>query len=73
MLLSPRPNGEMLAEASLAGGNGDGGIQLRPDNGGASSSAGGRAAAAWRLLHCDGFKILLFVFVLFVFGLFIFR
>ncbi len=70
MLLSPRPNGEMPAEASLAGG--DGGIQLRPDNGGASSSAGGRAAAAWRLFHCDGFKILLFIFVLFVFGLFIF-
>jgi hypothetical protein len=40
VLLSPRLNGEMPAESSLAGGNGDGGIQLRPDDGSASSSAG---------------------------------
>jgi hypothetical protein len=34
MLLSPRPNSEMPGEKSLAGGKGDGGIQLRPDDGG---------------------------------------
>jgi hypothetical protein len=57
LLLSSRPNGEMPAEKSLAGGNGDGGIQLRPDDGSFSSSAGGQAAAAWwwSLLHCAGF------------------
>ncbi len=31
-------------ESVLAGGNGDGGIQLRPDGGGASSLAGERLA-----------------------------
>jgi hypothetical protein len=40
MLLSPHLNGEMLAESSLAGGNCNGGIQLRPDDGGALSLAG---------------------------------
>jgi hypothetical protein len=33
-------------ESVLAGGNGDGGIQLRPDGGGASSSAGEKLAVA---------------------------
>ncbi len=52
--LAPRPIGE------TAGGNGDGGIQLRPDSGDASSSAGERLAAAmagrgW-LLTTMGFK-----------------
>jgi hypothetical protein len=43
MLLSPCLSGGMLAESSLAGGNSNGGIQLRPDDGGASSLAvGGR-------------------------------
>jgi hypothetical protein len=41
MLLSPRLSGGMPAESSLAGGNDDGGIQLRPDGDDASSSAGG--------------------------------
>ncbi len=52
--LAPRPIGE------TAGGNGDGGIQLRLDSGDASSSAGERLAAAtagrrW-LLTTMGFK-----------------
>ncbi len=34
MLLSPCLNGEMPAESSLTGGNSDGNIQLRPDDGG---------------------------------------
>jgi hypothetical protein len=34
MLLSPRLGGEMPAENPLAGSNGRGGIQLRPDDGG---------------------------------------
>ncbi len=57
MLLSPCPSGEMPAERSLAGGNGDGGIWLGLDDGSTSSSAGGRVAAAWRwrLLHRAGF------------------
>jgi hypothetical protein len=57
MLLSQRPNGEMLAERSLAGGNGDSSIQLQLDDGGASSSAGGQAGVTWQwwLLHCTGF------------------
>ncbi len=38
--LAPRPIGE------TAGGNGDGGIQLRLDSGDASSSAGERLAVA---------------------------
>ncbi len=41
MLLLPRLNGKMLPESSLAGGNNDGSIQLRPDDDGASSLAGG--------------------------------
>jgi hypothetical protein len=48
LLLLPWLSGGMLAESSLAGGNGDGGIQLQPDDGGASSSAGG----GWR--RCGG-------------------
>jgi hypothetical protein len=52
--LAPRPIGEM------AGGNGDGGIQLRLDSGDAPSSAGERLAAATarrhRLLTAMGFK-----------------
>jgi hypothetical protein len=57
MLLLPHLCGEMPAEKSLAGGNGDGGTQLRPDDGGTPSSTGGQAAAAWRwrLLYCAGF------------------
>ncbi len=38
-------------ERVLAGGNGDSGIQLRPDGGGTSSSAGGRLAAATEEWH----------------------
>jgi hypothetical protein len=41
MLLSLRLSSGMSAEISMAGGNGDGSIQLRPDDGGASSLAGG--------------------------------
>jgi hypothetical protein len=59
MLLSPRPNGKMPVESSLAGGNGDGGIQLRLDDGGASSSAGlgggGVAVAAFALCWIRNF------------------
>jgi hypothetical protein len=40
MLPSPCLNKEMPAESFLAGSNGDGGKQLRPDDGGASSLAG---------------------------------
>ncbi len=47
-LLSQRLSGEMPAESSLAGSNSNGGIQLRPDDGGSSSSAGGRVVVAWR-------------------------
>ncbi len=61
MLLSPRPNGEMPAESSLAGCNGDGSIQLRPNDGGASSSAGvgggGVAVAAFALCWILNFLI----------------
>ncbi len=61
MLLSPRLNGEMPAESSLAGGNGDVGIQLRPDDGGASSSAGvgsgSVAVAAFSLRWIPNFVI----------------
>ncbi len=39
MLLSPCLNGEMPVESILAGGNGNGSIQLRPENSGASSWA----------------------------------
>jgi hypothetical protein len=38
-------------ESVLAGGNGDGGIQLRPGGGGASSSAGERLAVATAEWH----------------------
>ncbi len=52
--LAPRPIGE------TAGGNGDGGTQLRLDSGDASSSAGERLAAAmagwYRLLAAMGSK-----------------
>ncbi len=45
-----------------AGGNGDGGIQLRPDSGGVFSSAGERLAAAMagrrRLLTAMGLKFM---------------
>ncbi len=41
MLLLPRLTGEMPAESSLAGGNSDGSTQMRLDDGGAPSSAGG--------------------------------
>ncbi len=45
-----------------AGGNGDGGIQLRPDGGDVSSSAGERLAAAMagrrRLLTVMGLKLM---------------
>ncbi len=51
MLLSLHLRGGMPAESSLAGGNGDGGIQLRPDNGGTSSSAGG----GWQRHGSGGF------------------
>jgi hypothetical protein len=61
MLLSPRLNGEMPAESSLAGGNGDVGIQLRPDDGGTSSSAGvgssSMAVAAFSLCWIPNFVI----------------
>ncbi len=48
----------------LAGGNGDGGIQLRPV-GGATSSAGGRLAvvtAGWTGSDGDGLKISIYYF-----------
>jgi hypothetical protein len=52
--LAPRPIGE------TAGGNGDGGIQLRPDGGDASSSAverlAGATAGRHRLLTAMGIK-----------------
>jgi hypothetical protein len=55
--LAPSPIGE------TAGGNGDGGIQLRLDSGDASSSAGERLAAATaerhRILMAMGFQIVL--------------
>ncbi len=38
-------------ESVLAGGNGDGGIQLRPDGGGAFSSAGEQLAVATAVRH----------------------
>jgi hypothetical protein len=52
-------------ESVLAGGNGDGGKQLRPDGGGTSSSAGERlavATAGWnRLLTAMGSRFITFV------------
>jgi hypothetical protein len=57
MLLLPGLNGEMPVESSLAGGNGNGGTQLPPDDGGVSSLAGGGTAAEWpwRFLQCPEF------------------
>ncbi len=68
--LAPRPIGE------TAGGNGDGGIQLRLDSGDASSSAGERLAAATagrhRLLLAMGSKSV-FVFIRFVHSAFFYQ
>ncbi len=64
-------------ESVLAGGNGDGGIQLRPDGGGAPPSAGKRLAVAtagrhW-FLTAMGSKFVLFVFVRFVHSAFFYQ
>ncbi len=75
MLLSPRLNCEMQAKSPLAGGNGDGVIQLRPDDGSASSSAGtggsGMAVAAFAPRWIPNFVICIrIITIVFVFGLF---
>ncbi len=61
-------------ESVLAGGNGDGGIQLRPDGGGTSPSAGKRLVVATAGRHrfptAMGSRLMIFVpFV--IFGLFL--
>ncbi len=61
-------------ESVLAGSNGDGGIQLRPDGGGASSSAGewlAVATAGWHQFPTAmGSRSMYFLLLISIFGLF---